>query len=83
MKKLLNKEDFSGRWTRQATFCYCIGAQCSICNIPEDFKIKCQMKNIILDLVQYKDKPPKKFIESLKEGLDSIGIDPDKFLIGE
>lgn len=72
---------FERRWTRQATFCYCIGAQCSKCYIPKDFQPKCQMKSIILDLVRYKDKPPKKYIEDLKEELDKLGVNPDEFLI--
>ena len=47
------------RWTKQAIYCYKIGAVCSECmyNIPLESIKQCQVKNAILELVRLYGAP--------------------------
>ena len=77
----LGKTTAQRKWTRQAVFCYCIGAECNKCDIPEDFKPKCCMKATLLELNEIIGKPPKKMIEELREELEIKGVFIDRYII--
>lgn len=71
------------RWTRQSTMCYYLGFNCKKCDIPEDIVCRCQMKATVLELVREFGKPPKRFLEMIKQELEGKCISTDSYLIGE
>ena len=57
------------RWTRQAAVCYCIGSVCSKCDIPEDMRSKCQMRDTMIELVTLHGKPSNKYLQQIRTEL--------------
>lgn len=57
MYKITNKGVYN-RWTESAKLCYYNGCCCTKCNIvPKDFKDKCRMKSVVIELVKHLGKP--------------------------
>lgn len=80
-KNNLRKNPSQKRWTKQAVFCYCIGAECNKCDIPEDFKPKCHMKATLLELNEILGKPSREMITELKEELELRNIFIDRYIL--
>ena len=51
----------SETWTKQAIECYNNRLMCFKCSLPDDIKMQCKMKGVVLDLVMKYGKPHKEF----------------------
>ena len=57
MHHITNKKVYI-HWTESAKDCYKNGCCCSTCNlVPVDFKDKCRMKSVVIELVKNIGRP--------------------------
>lgn len=55
--KITNKKVYK-HWTKSAIECYRNGCRCSKCIlVPADFRNKCRMKHVVIELVKNLGKP--------------------------
>ena len=59
----INSKKVYQRWTKSAIECYQNGCQCNKCIlVPADFRNKCKMKLVVIELVKTLGKPIDKQI---------------------
>ena len=57
MYYITNKQVYQ-RWSKSAIECYRSGCRCSKCIlVPADFRNKCRMKFVVIELVKHLGKP--------------------------
>lgn len=57
MKQIKQTSKILSKWTEQAIECYKLRCNCSLCQIKNIMESRCEMKNIVVELVKKHGAP--------------------------